>query len=231
MNTTDFRTGHAVTFPSGTEILTGTVTRVSPTSVWAVLNGREYRFVRSQDGQFRRYGNSDNQFAAVLSPVVPEKAPVEAEEAPAETVSIKAVDFTEEQDRLTELTTRVLWLRKSWDEADLKARAKVSEGNSLSSFLLDELVEAAARQTVRRTMAAFQERISEVVTLSETLRITEILDWDKFQEFFGYIKEEATDRFMDWYQPNSTSNVSVEISLAEHAAWQQLMKVASGKRF
>jgi hypothetical protein len=52
---------------SGNEVLSGTVTRTSKTSIWVKFPGiSEQRFVRSQDGAFRRYGRSTDQSSPVL---------------------------------------------------------------------------------------------------------------------------------------------------------------------
>lgn len=46
----------------GSQVLSGTVTRTSKTSIWVKFPGLdEMRFVRSQDGKFRRYGRSTEQ--------------------------------------------------------------------------------------------------------------------------------------------------------------------------
>lgn len=65
---------------SGEGVLSGTVTRTSKTSIWVKFPGlEEMRFVRSQDGAFRRYGRSTEQNYPVL--VFPHEVPATPEKA------------------------------------------------------------------------------------------------------------------------------------------------------
>jgi len=148
------------------------------------------------------------------------------------TSSTKAVDFSEDLARKAELTARILQRGMHWDMDDRMARAKAADPTkSLSSFIIDDLIKSAGTEGARRSIAAFRRRLDGVVTLNDHGRITEVHNEERLAELLQYMVESVTEQFMDWYKPNSTSNADVEIKLHEHAAWQELYKVATGKRF
>lgn len=148
--------------------------------------------------------------------------------------SIAAVDFTETQAKAADVVWRLSALSRGWDDEDKAARAKVADASmGLSSFTLESLLKAAGTEQPRRTINQFMGFLvrTELCTIDLRGKVVEILNEEKFMEAVEGFKEHLTDNFVEWYQPNSTSNADVEIKLNMHAAWQQAMKVAQGKRF
>jgi hypothetical protein len=267
--TADFIPGNQATLPSGNALLTGTITRTSDVSVWVAFDGHESRFVRSQDGQFRRAGRSTDQHAPVLMPALPAEdspviqtagykpisneemdallAPVGWDVPPAPAgqdldelleplgfgkpiTAVTRIEFTEEQTHTADLIERVAALSKGWHINDEDARRGVQTG-SLSSFRIEPLIDAAGREEPQRWLTAFLERMDDAAVISERGRLLEFLDPAKAAELLQQLQASAVDRFESWFKPNSTSNVDVEIKLAEHEAWQAVARVSTGKRF
>lgn len=230
--------GQAVTFPSGTAVLTGTVGRAGTSVIWVTFDvgGDEYRFNRSQDGSFRRHGSSTDPRAAVLTfasaPVAP--APTPSPVIPPEPAAATRIEFTPDQAELADLVTRIVYLYTGWQDADTAARAKVADPTQgLSSFRVDDLIAAAGTEAPRIQIAHFLATVdgTAVVRAEATGRVMEILDEAKLREMLDYFTTAVTERFTGWYKPNSTSNADVEIKLSEHAAWQRAWRVATGRHF
>lgn len=238
--------GQHVVMESGTTVITGTVTRWSEVSIWVTFeDGKEYRFTRSQDGQFRRVGRTTDKYAAplvfmaaddVAALVARRDSIAEIEQLlepmpePPAPVAVTRIEFTPAQATIADRIERVNALAKGWDADDADARAKVQEG-SLSSFRIDDLITAAGRQPARRSMRQFLSNLADAVVISEIGRVLEFTDPQKAEQQLGYLAEGAQESYEGWHKPNSTSNASVEISLCEHQAWQSLWRVSTGKRF
>lgn len=141
-----------------------------------------------------------------------------------------SIEFTEAQQDLASRISRIVFLVRSQEAADTKARQDVATAN-LSSFNIDALVEAASWQRPLHTLNIFLRKMDKVAVISEHGRVLEITDEVELQALMATLKEATTEAFLEWYKPNSTSNIDVEIKLGEHVAWQQAMKVASGSRF
>ena len=144
--------------------------------------------------------------------------------------SIKEADFTEALANVAELVYRYSSTLRAWDKDEEKAKADVAAG-SLSSFTIDKLVWAASTQSPRYNIQGWLRKVDETCTRSEIGRVTEVQDEAKLVDLVQYFNDYVTDQFTDWYRPNSTSNVDVEIKLGQHEAWKELFRIASGRRF
>lgn len=226
----------AVEIESGTGIITGTVTRWSVTSIWVTFReGGTYRFSRSQDGQFRRYGTTADPSAPALrfTDLPPAEAPVgpetEPEEAPAP-VAVAKADFTKEQAKVADRIARISALARGWAQDAAEARAAVATAY-LDSFRIEDLVTTAARQRILADVNKFLLKCVGSVVLTDYGQVAEFTDFAKAAELLGQLTEIAEEAYEGWHRSNSTSNVDVEIKLREHEAWQSVMRVATGKRF
>jgi hypothetical protein len=146
------------------------------------------------------------------------------------TAAVTRIEFTPQQANVADRIERVVALTTGWGNDDEEARRKV-QTDFLSSFRIEPLIVAAGRQEPLTWMRAFLGRIEDAAVISERGRVLELLDPAKAADQLEKLCGNAQDRFESWYKPNSTSNVDVEIKLAEHEAWQSLYRVATGKRF
>jgi hypothetical protein len=144
--------------------------------------------------------------------------------------AVTRIEFTPQQANVADRIERVVALTTGWGNDDEEARRKV-QTDFLSSFRIEPLIVAAGRQEPLTWMRAFLGRIEDAAVISERGRVLELLDPAKAADQLEKLCGNAQDRFESWYKPNSTSNVDVEIKLAEHEAWQSLYRVATGKRF
>lgn len=144
--------------------------------------------------------------------------------------SIQAVDFSETLETKADTVYSYSATLRSWDKEEEKAKEDIAAG-SLTSFTIDRLVWAASTRSARYDLMNWLRKVDETCTRNDLGRVTEVHDEAKFIGLVDYFNEYATDRFTDWYRPNSTSNIDVEIKLGQHEAWKDLFRIASGRRF
>ncbi|MDQ5840907.1 MAG: hypothetical protein M3537_07155 [Chloroflexota bacterium] len=229
----------AVSIQSGIDTLTGTITRWSETSIWALLsNGVTYRFLRSQDGQWRIYGHAADPTAA---PLVFAPAAVAPVNDPAPVNAAKPVTRIEMDQKQAELVYRiedVAATATGWDREEAEARAKVADPErSLSSFTIDALTAAAGTAEARHDIASFLAKIAPFVVVSEAhtpanpnrYKILEITDGPALTAVVRLFADIVVNRYERFYKPNSTSVSDVEIKLHAHVAYGRLYRAINGR--
>jgi len=146
--------------------------------------------------------------------------------------SIPRSEFTNEQVEAVHTAERINRLQRDWLADLTTARAKVAENDFLSSFDLEDLCTANSRVEVLQRLNTYNRKLKEFCeTSEETRRILAITNWEEFQKLQAYVLNMATESYMEWYRPNSTSVMDVELKLRQHEAWQTLQGVASGRKF
>jgi GNAT superfamily N-acetyltransferase len=137
--------------------------------------------------------------------------------------STPAAAFTRDQARIIEGVQRMLGLGLAWDEAEATALKRVQEGD-LSAESLRALVAAAGTRAPREFIDRDRDIVKAIATLTEDGTVTAVQDWERFEQIYYYLREDAKDRFSDPYQHDDA--VSDELARAQRAAWKHLYAVS-----